>query len=429
MPLLAVGISHKTAPLDVRERLAFSGQDCILAARALLALPAVEEAVLVSTCNRTEVYALVSPDDTQAVLAWLLQHSGITADRAREYFYQFRNQQAVTHLFNVASGLDSLVLGEPQILGQLKAAWQSAREAGSLGKITDRLFQRAFATGKQIRNETGISSHPVSVAYIATVLARQIFGDLTSKTVLMVGAGEMIELCGRHFAQQGVKGLIIANRSLAKARSLADQFDAEAVILDDLEEVLARADIVISSTASKTPIITSAATRTAMVKRRHKPVFLVDIAVPRDVEPAVTDIDGAYLYTIDDLQQVADENRSERNRAAESAGHSVSESVLDFMRWLHGARAADSLHRLRNHAELSGEALAMRAVRQLQAGHDPEQVVGQMATTLTHRILHGPTKRLREAAEEEDYDMLKAADWLFDAGLEPVDEEQDESAS
>ena len=428
MPLLAVGISHRTAPLEVRERVAFSGEDCVLAARALRALQGVEEAVLVSTCNRTEVYALVSPDDPDAVFNWLMQHSGIDHSKASEYFYTHRNRQAVEHLFNVASGLDSLVLGEPQILGQLKSAWQSAREAESLGKITDRLFQRAFSTGKTVRNETGIASHPISVAYIATVLARQIFGNLATKTVLMVGAGEMIELCGRHFMQQGVARMIIANRSLDKAEALAEQYEAEAVPLDRLQEALADADIVISSTASKTHVITGDAVRAAMRKRRRRPMFLVDIAVPRDVDPACADIDGAYLYTIDDLQQVADENRSERSRAAASAGETVSGEVLEFMRWLHGARAAESLHRLRTHAERNGEDLAMRAVRQLQAGHEPGEVLGQLASTLTHRILHGPTKRLREAAEEENYDMLKAADWLFDAGLEPLDEDSDDPA-
>jgi len=423
MPLLAVGTSHKTAPLEIREKIAFPATDHAARVQELHALPDVEEAVLVSTCNRTEVYGIVSPDQPGCIHDWLAERAGLSSNSASQYLYTLRNASAVEHLFKVASGLDSLVLGEPQILGQLKQSWQIAHEAGAMGKITDRLFQQAFATGKAVRSETGISAHPVSVAYIATILARQIFGELESKRVLLVGAGEMVELCGRYFHQHGIQELLIANRSLARAQRLADKFDGRAFTLEQLDGILPLADILVSSTASATPVISAEAIRAALKRRRKKPMFLVDIAVPRDIEPEVADLDSAYLYTIDDLQQVADENRVERHRAAEAAVESVRCSVTAFMRWLHGIRASESLQRLRGHAERSGEELALRAANQIRAGKDPEQVLGQMANTLTHRILHGPTKRLREAAEEQDYDLLRAADWLFDSSLEPGEEE------
>ena len=423
MPLLAVGTSHRTAPLEVREKIAFTPPDQVERLREICALPAVEEAVLVSTCNRTEVYGIVSPDCQDCIHDWLSERAGLTVPEAARYLYTLRNATAVEHLFKVASGMESLVLGEPQILGQLKQSWQRAHEAGAMGKITDRLFQQAFATGKAVRSETGISSHPVSVAYIATILAKQIYGDLASKKVLLIGAGEMIELCGRHFRQQGISELIIANRNLDRAQRLADQFDARAIALDQLADALPQADIVISSTSSATPVISTEDVRTALRARRKMPMFLVDIAVPRDIEPGVADLDSAYLYTIDDLQQVADENRNERHRAATEATDSIQLAVVSFMRWLHGIRASESLQRLRSHAERSGEELAVRAVNQLRAGRSPKQVLEQMANTLTHRILHGPTKRLREAAEEQDYEMLRAADWLFDSSLAPDEDE------
>ncbi len=414
MPLLSVGTSHQTAPLEIRERLAFPREDYARRIAELRALPAVEEALVVSTCNRTEIYGIVLPEDPECIRRWLQETAGLDDGQAERYIYSHKDAFAVEHLFNVASGLDSLVLGEPQIVGQLKDAWQQAVEAGGAGKLIDRLFQHAFSTGKAVRHRTGISEHPVSVAYITMVLARQIFGDLVSKHVLLVGAGEMIQLCGRHLYEQGVAGLMIANRSLERAEQLATEFGASAHALEDLDEVLPRADILVTSTASTQPIIDRAVVKRALRKRRRQPMFLVDIAVPRDIAPDVADLDDVYLYTIDDLQQVADENIAERNRAAEAAGGMVQKSVEEFMRWLHGARAAKFLQRLRSHAEQSSEELVDKALRQIRAGKDPEQVIQQLANTLTHKILHIPSTRLRQAAEEQEYGILKAADWLFD---------------
>ncbi|NIP19210.1 MAG: glutamyl-tRNA reductase [Xanthomonadales bacterium] len=421
MPLLSVGTSHQTAPLEIRERLAFARDDYAAAVTELCAIPAVEEALVLSTCNRTEIYGVVLPEDEQCIMDWIQRNAGLDDEAAAEYIYSRKDAVAVEHLFNVASGLDSLVLGEPQIVGQLKESWQHARDAGGIGKILDRLFQHAFATGKAVRTKTGINQHPVSVAYISMVLARQIFGDLASKHVLLVGAGEMIQLCGRHLYEQGVASLMIANRSLERAEVLAAEFGATAHSLDQLEEVLPKSDILITSTAARQPFITRDLVKAALRKRRRQPMFLVDIAVPRDISPDVSGLDDVYVYTIDDLQQVADENAAERTRAAKAAGGMVRKSVDEFMRWLHGARAAKFLKRLRDHAEESSDMLVERALRQVQAGKDPEQVIRQLANTLTHKILHIPSTRLRQAAEQQEYGILKAADWLFDSGAEEDD--------
>ncbi|NIM69757.1 MAG: glutamyl-tRNA reductase [Xanthomonadales bacterium] len=419
MPLLAVGTSHHVAPLEIRERLAFHRDDYPSKVRELRALAGVAEALLLSTCNRTEIYGIVEPDQQEVFLQWMRTTAGLDERQAGEHLYLLRDTEAVAHLFRVAGGLDSLVLGEPQIVGQLKEAWQQARAAGGLGKVTDRLFQHAFATGKTVRHQTGINEHPVSVAYITLVLARQIFGDLARKHVLLLGAGEMIELCGRHLHEQGVASLMIANRSRQKAEQLALQFAATPYALEELDQVLPAADIVVTSTASREPLIGAELIRRALRARRRRPIFLVDIAVPRDVDPRVAELDDVYLYTIDDLQQVAMANMQHRDAAAVAAQDMVHEAVEEFMRWWHGARAAASLQRLRRHAERSGEELAQRALRQIAAGRPAEEAIEQLANTLTHRILHLPSTRLRQAAEQQDYDTLKAADWLFEGEPEP----------
>ena len=288
-----------------------------------------------------------------------------------------------------------------------------ACEAGGAGKVLDRLFQHAFATGKKIRTKTRIGEHPVSVAYTTVMLAQHIFGDLASKTVVLVGAGEMIELCGRHLHDKDVSNLIIANRSLENATELAKQFDAHAVSLTDLPDVLHKADILISSTGSMEPIIQAEAVKAALKTRRNQPMFLVDIAVPRDIHPSVGKLSNVYLYTIDDLQKVVNENVSKRTEAAEAATGDVTEAVEEFMRWLNSARAAVYLKNIHRHARMHSDELASKALRKIKAGKDPEQVVTQLANTLAKRILHLPSTRLREAAEQQDDELLKVANRLF----------------
>lgn len=418
MPLLATGISHHTAPLETREKIAIARTEYASEVKALCELQGIEEVVVVSTCNRTEIYSIGQRDSGALIRAWLQDKGGLSDAEMQTHCYVREREQAVRHLFRVAGGLESLVLGESQIVGQLKDSWQLAHEAGGVGKVLDRLFQHAFATGKRIRSKTRIGDHPVSVAYTTVMLAKQIFGNLATKTVVLVGAGEMIELCGRHLSDRGVSSLVIVNRSLDRAKDLAGQFDALAVSLNDLDSVLHKSDILISSTASHDPIIHSQAVKAALKQRRHQPMFMVDIAVPRDIHPDVGKLDSVYLFTIDDLQKVVDENISKRNKAAVAADSDVAEAVEEFMRWLNSARASVYLKNMHRHARQNSTELVARALRKIEAGGDHKQVINQLANTLAKRILHLPSTRLRRAAEEQDDELLKAAYRLF----EPEDE-------
>jgi glutamyl-tRNA reductase len=413
MPLFTIGISHHTAPIEIREKVAIARSDYSDRVRELCALPGVEEVVVLSTCNRTEIYCLSTDAGKLKLVDWVHRVNDIPAGDLDRHFYHHQGEDAARHLIRVASGLDSLVLGETQILGQLKDAWQQAHDAGSLGKVLDRLFQHTFNAAKAIRTNSGISDHTVSVAYTAVVLARQIFGNLNSKTVVLVGAGEMVQLCGRYLRDHGIANLLIVNRSREKAEELADELGASAMTLDKLSEALPRADILISSTASPEPVIRKADIKAALRKRRRRPMFLVDIAVPRDIDPEVSKLRDVYLYTIDDLQQVVDENMQQRSAAAQSATGDVDESVAAFMRWLSGIRAARTLKRIREQSHEFEKDLTERALRRLEAGQDATDVLEQMASTLTNKILHLPSKRLREAAESQDYEVLKAADRIF----------------
>jgi glutamyl-tRNA reductase len=413
MPLFTIGISHRTAPIEIRERVAIPRTEYAARAGQLRALPGVEEVLILGTCNRTEIYCLSSQGGKETLLDWIHRSNGLPPGQLDGHFYSYEGEESARHLIRVASGLDSLVLGETQILGQLRDAWQQAHDAGSLGTVLDRLFQHTFASAKTIRTRSGISDHPVSVAYTAVVLARQIFGDLDTKTVVLVGAGEMIQLCGRYLRDHGIAHLLILNRNLEKAQELAAELDATPMTLDRLDEALPQADILFSSTASPQPVIRRSDVKAALRRRRHRPMFLVDIAVPRDIEPAVTNLKDVYLYTIDDLQQVVDENLQQRNEAAEQAQGDVEEAVAAFMRWLYGIRAGRTLKRIRDQSHHFEQELTERALRRLQAGQEPQDVLQQMAATLTNKILHLPSKRLREAAEDRDYEVLKAADRIF----------------
>jgi len=414
MPLLTTGISHHTATLETREKIAIARTDYEMRVKELNELDGIEEVVVVSTCNRTEIYSIGSLQSGEQVRQWLQVKGGLSDAEMNKHCYVHEREHSVRHLFRVAGGLESLVLGESQIVGQLKDSWQMAHQAGGVGKVLDRLFQHAFATGKRIRSRTRIGEHPVSVAYTTVMLAKQIFGDLASKTVILVGAGEMVELCGRHLHDRGVSNLIIANRSIERASELAEQFGAHAVSLADLPDILYKADILISSTASPEPIIHPGPVKAALKQRRNQPIFLVDIAVPRDIHPNVGKLGNVYLYTIDDLQKVVNENISKRSEAAEAATDDVNESVADFMRWLNSARAAVYLKKLHKHARMNSEELVAKALRKIKAGKDPEQVITQLANTLAKRILHLPSTRLRQAAEEQDDELLRVANRLFE---------------
>lgn len=413
MPLLTIGISHHTAPIEIREKVAIARSQLGSRASDLKSMSGIEEVLILGTCNRTEIYCLSSESGLNTLKGWIHETNDLNPGELDEHFYSHHGEDAARHLIRVASGLDSLVVGETQILGQLKDAWQQAHDAESLGPVLDRLFQHAFASAKAIRTRSGINDHSVSVAYTAVILARQIFGELRNQTVVLIGAGEMIQLCGRHLKDQGIDKLLIVNRSLERAEALAAEFGAQAYALDQLDQVLPQADILISSTASPEPVIQKPDVKAALRKRRHRPMFMVDIAVPRDIEASVGKLNDIYLYTIDDLQKVVDENLHQRTQAAREAGEEVDAAVSTFMRWLYGKRAGRTLKRMRDASHQFETEVTEQALRRLNAGQDAGKVLQQMANTLTNKILHSPTKRLREAAEQKEYEVLKAADRLF----------------
>ncbi len=331
MTLLAFGLNHSTAPLEIREKVVFETDILADALQDLGQLHGVQEAAILSTCNRTEIYCSLDEPNRHHAIEWFHDYHGLPKTELQPFLYNHPDESAVKHMLRVASGLDSMVLGEPQVLGQLKSAYQAALESGSLGKLLRQLFQHSFMVAKQVRSNTAIGSHPVSVAYAAVRLAQQIFSDLSKQTALLIGAGETIELAARHLHNAGLKRMIIANRTLERSQHLATEFSAYAIALSDIPQHLDEADIIISSTASQLPILGKGAIETAIVKRKHRPVFIVDIAVPRDVEAETGELEDVYLYTVDDLKDVIDENMRSRKEAAVQAEEIIEAQVLQFM--------------------------------------------------------------------------------------------------
>ena len=410
MPLLVVGINHRTAPLEVRERVVFGPTRLVDALRALNRDGGTSENVIVSTCNRTELYVVDGSADRLG--DWLERYHGHPMSLA-SCTYSLADAEAVEHAFSVASGLDSLVVGEPQILGQLKDAYRAAQDAGTAGPELNRLFQATFSVAKRVRTETRIGANAVSVAYAAVSLARQIFADFASHTALLIGAGETIALAARHLRGQGLTRMIIANRSLDRAQALAAEFNASAIHLDALPTFLAQADIVISSTASPEPVLLKRHVSAALAERRRRPMFMVDIAVPRDIEPSVGDFEDVYLYTIDDLQSVVEGNLAAREREAGEAKVLIREEVDRYMATVRGREAVPAIRALRDAAEtLRGQTLD-QARRMLHAGRSPDDVLAYLADTLTHRLIHAPTQALREAGRAGDAELVALARQLY----------------
>jgi glutamyl-tRNA reductase len=400
MPFRILGINHKTAPVAIREQVAFDPQQLGGVLRALTQEAGIAEAVILSTCNRTEVYW--SGTATGADLSqWLARLRPIEHDLSASV-YVHEEQAAVEHAFRVASGLDSMMLGEAQILGQLKDAYRMAQESGSTGPALHKLFQAAFSAAKRVRTETRIGANAVSIASAAVSLARRVFSDLSAHTALLIGAGEMITLTARHIASQGVKRIIIANRSLARAQELAAEIRGVAVELNELSAHLPQADIVISSTASPVPIITKQIAAAAVRARRHKPIFMVDLAVPRDIEPDVADLDDIYLFSIDDLQQVVAENKQQRENEAGAAHAMIEQEVARFLSESRAKDAGPAIRALRAQSDVVRTQTVEQARRLLASGKNPEDVIEFLANTLTNRLLHAPTQALRDAAELGD---------------------------
>ena len=413
MALITIGLNHKTAPLDIRERLTF-GPDIIVAAlRSLSERPGIDEAVILSTCNRTELYCSHTLSGREEICAWLGDFHGLEEETISPFLYSHNDQDCIRHLLKVASGLDSMVLGEPQILGQVKQAFQTASDASATGKFLGRLFQHTFSVAKQVRTDTAIGHSPVSVAFAAVSLARQIFSDLSQQTAMLIGAGETIELAARHLHQHGIGRIIIANRTLEKAHALANQFDGYAIGLTEIPTHLAEADIVISSTASPLPVVGKGTVESALKKRRHQPMFMVDIAVPRDIESEVSELNDIYLYTVDDLQEVIQENLKSRQEAAEQAIEIVDLHVDEFMGWLRSLDAVGMIQDYRKKAEQMRDDVLERALKQMQAGKSPEESLQFLAHTLTNKLLHTPSTQIRQAGFDGQSDILDAANTLF----------------
>jgi glutamyl-tRNA reductase len=410
MHVLSLGLNHTTAPVAIRERAAVAAENLDDALADIRRQTEIKEATILSTCNRTEVYCHVPDEKIQVVTDWMCGFHELDKDEVSPYLYALSGPQAVSHAFRVASGLDSMVLGEPQILGQMKTAFAQAHRNGNTGKVLNRLFQTTFSVAKEVRSTTSIGSHAVSVAYAAVALAKQIFSDISNQTVLVVGAGDTIELTCQHLAGQGVKNIVVANRTLRRAEELAAQFDGQAISLHELPSRLSDADMVFSSTASTLPILGKGAFESALKQRRNRPMFVVDLAVPRDVEPQVASLKNIFLYTVDDLDQVVSENVENRKAAAVEAEKIVEDQTRQFMHWYENLRSIPTIRQMREKASGLTEAELDQALRRLDAGDDPAEVLKLFAHSVSQKFLHGPTEALRQKHDEE---LLRAARALF----------------
>ncbi|KJF96623.1 glutamyl-tRNA reductase [Photobacterium angustum] len=406
MTLLALGINHKTASVDLREKVAFSPEKLSLALQLLKNHPEVLSGVIVSTCNRTEVYCEISQSGPGVIIDWLTKFHQITAEELMPSLYFHEEQAAARHLMRVACGLDSLVLGEPQILGQVKQSYSESKDNEAVGGTLEKLFQKTFTVAKRVRTETDIGGNAVSVAYAACSLARQIFESLSGATILLVGAGETIELVSRHVVEQGCNSLIVANRTRERAEGIAQEFGAEVISLEEIPDHLHRADIVISSTASPLPIVGKGMVEMALKQRRHQPMLLVDIAVPRDIEQQVGELNDAYLYSVDDLHSIVEKNREQRKVAAIQAEAIISEESAVFMQWLRSLEAVDSIRDYRQFAEEIKQELLQRSLQAIANGTEPEKALAELSNKLTNKLIHAPTKAMQQVAKNGESEKL-----------------------
>ena len=412
MSIVALGLNHTTAPLELRERASVDDRGISSALQSLSSFPGVSEAAILSTCNRTDLYCGVGTG-RDAPTRWFDEFLGIDRGDLAGHLYVHREDAAVRHVMRVASGLDSMVLGEPQILGQLKQAYGLARREGSLGVVLDKLFQRSFSVAKRVRTDTDIGSSPVSVAYAAVTLAHRIFGDFGVRTALLVGAGETVELCARHLASGRIGRMVIANRTLEHARRIATALGAYAISLDEVPLHLGEADIVISSTGAREPIITLEQTRAAVRGRRRRPMFMADLAVPHDIDRGAGDLPDVYLYTVDDLADVIEEGRQRRVAAAGVAEGIIDQQVGEFMAWMRGRRVSSLIVRVRESAAAAKDDVLDKARRRLESGEPADEVIEYVARTLTNKLLHAPSTGIREAGARDRGDIVEAARLLF----------------
>ncbi|MCK5122128.1 MAG: glutamyl-tRNA reductase [Methylococcales bacterium] len=413
MTLLAVGINYNTAPVAIRERLAFPADSLESSLKTLWSSHKINGAAILSTCNRTEFYYQSEESNAKTLIEWISDNKKINANEFTPYLYSYTDAQSIRHMFRVACGLDSMVLGEPQILGQMKTAYQAAYEAGTLGKHLGKLFQHTFSAAKKVRTDTAIGSSPVSVAFAAVQLAQQIFDSLSEQTALLIGAGETIELTARHLYQNNIGRIIIANRTFDKAHTLASQFGGYAISLSEIPSHLAEADIVVSSTASQLPILGKGRVESAIKKRKHKPMFMVDLAVPRDIEAEVGQLSDVYLYTVDDLQNTIEKNMDSRREAAEQAEDIIDTQVEHFLSWMRSQGAQSVIKDYRQQAELTRDQALAKAIALLNSGHTAEEALNRLAHTLTNKLIHTPSAQIREAGANDRHDLVAAAREIF----------------
>jgi glutamyl-tRNA reductase len=399
MTLFALGLNHQTAPLAIREKVAIATDALSRAVGELTRERPVKEAAILSTCNRTEIY--VSAEQPRLAAEWLAEYHHLPPAELGPYLYTLPEEQAVRHAFRVASGLDSMVLGEPQILGQMKDAVRAAESAGTLGTTLHKLFQKSFAVAKEVRTTTQVGANSVSMAAAAVKLASRIFPSIGEQKVLFIGAGEMIELCATHFAAQGPARLTVANRTLERATSLAHRFNGRGIELREITEQLHEYDIVVSCTASALPILGKGLVERALKARRRRPMFMVDLAVPRDIEAEVGELDDVFLYTVDDLAAIVSANLDARRSAVEQAEAIIETQVGQFMHWMETRETVPLIRALREQAEQARGHEVERALRLLARGDDPKQVLEALSQGLTNKLMHAPTQALNDAQGEE----------------------------
>ncbi|QLI81870.1 glutamyl-tRNA reductase [Chitinibacter fontanus] len=411
MNLVVLGLNYQTAPVAVRERLAFNPDEMNSALAELVGLKGVFEAAIVSTCNRTELYCHAR--DLDAVKYWLAENRQQDLQSITPHLYAYQGTEAARHAYRVACGLDSMVVGETQILGQLKDAERAARDAGTMGTLLNGVFQRAFSTAKDVRTQTKIGAASVSMAAASVRLAERIFPTIAECKVLFIGAGEMIELCATHFAAQSPCKMAVANRTLERGQQLANELGGEAMLLTDLPERIHEFDVVVTSTAAPLPIVGKGMIERAIKQRRHRPMFIVDLAVPRDVESEVGELADAYLYTVDDLAQVVQQGMASRSAEVTSAEAMVNEKVKEFNTWLASRAMVPTIRDLRDHADRIVRGEVQRAQKKLANGQDPQLVIEQLAQQMSNKFLHAPLSALNTAQADEQEALVNLVRRLY----------------
>ena len=411
MQLTAIGLNHQTAPLSIREKLAFAAATLPDAVRGLIESRAAAEAVILSTCNRTELYCV---GDAERVIEWLAEYQNLSIDEIRPYLYTYGCSDTIRHAFRVACGLDSMVLGEPQILGQIKDAVRVAQEQAALDTWLNALFQKTFAVAKEVRTGTAVGENSVSMAAASVKMAEQIFPDVADLNVLFIGAGEMIELVATYFAAKNPKLMAVANRTLPRAQELCEKLgvNAEPHLLAELPAILHEYDVVVSSTASQLPIVGKGMVERALRQRHHMPVFMLDLAVPRDIEEEVGELNDAYLYTVDDMMGIVQQGREARQKAAAEAEVMVSQKVAEFIDWQKSRQSVPLIRALRDEGERARRQVLENAMKQLAKGTPPEEVLERLSVQLTNKLLHSPTRTLNKAGAN-DSDLVEAVAHIY----------------